>query len=392
MVFGVRYPPRNVVWKLGENVIKQVTQYKYLGIELTRTLKWNPYIKRILEKAKRNMTQALAMGIRGGFMSIRLANIVWMSLVRSIIEYGCEIWGEKDVVEFEQLQLNMGKRILRCGSRTSDEVVRGELGWERQKARRDEMRLRYWGKITRMEDDRIVKIIYRESRRRMEAEEDARTRGENVVMTNTWCRYTRKLMKELHFEQEWAEETVPPEEEWNEILRERIHDREQVKWRTHCLLKPKLRTYSTLKKELKTEPYLEVHHRGGIPELVKLRGGTNRLRIEQGRYIKEKLEERICEFCDSKEVEDEKHFLLECKMHSEFREEMWKKFEEITGTSRNDYENATQKMNALIGDRFQPKTSDSDKNSSTAQAYRKIARTMMEYVTKAMNRRRRQKQ
>src|SRR4051812_3107912 len=120
---------------------------KYLGIELTRTLQWSKYIKRIIAKARRNMTQALAMGISGGFMTVRLANIIWMSLVRSIIEYGCEIWGEKEYIEFEKLQLEMGKRILRCGSRTTDEVVRGELGWERQKARRDEMRLRYWAKI-----------------------------------------------------------------------------------------------------------------------------------------------------------------------------------------------------------------------------------------------------
>ena len=59
---------------------------------------------------------------------MRLANIIWMSLVRSIIEYGCEVWGERKVVEFEKLQLEMGKRILRCGSRMSEEVVRGELG------------------------------------------------------------------------------------------------------------------------------------------------------------------------------------------------------------------------------------------------------------------------
>ena len=58
------------------------------------------------------------------------------------------------------------KRILRCGSRASEEVVRGELGWERQKARADEMRLRYWGKIVRISDDRIVKRIYRESKSR----------------------------------------------------------------------------------------------------------------------------------------------------------------------------------------------------------------------------------
>ena len=53
----------------------------------------------------------------------------------------------------------------------TEEVVRGELGWERHKARRDEMRLRYWAKLVRMEDDRIAKIIYKTSRRRLEQEE-----------------------------------------------------------------------------------------------------------------------------------------------------------------------------------------------------------------------------
>ena len=87
-------------------------------------------LKRILAKGKRNMTQALAMGIRGGFMTTRLARIIWMSLVRSVIEYGNEIWGDRHTNDFEKIQLQMGKRILRCSSRTSEEVVRGELGWE----------------------------------------------------------------------------------------------------------------------------------------------------------------------------------------------------------------------------------------------------------------------
>ena len=50
VVFGLKRAPRNIGWKLGENDIKQVTQYKYLGIELTRTLRWAPYFKRILAK------------------------------------------------------------------------------------------------------------------------------------------------------------------------------------------------------------------------------------------------------------------------------------------------------------------------------------------------------
>ena len=128
VVFEMRQPPRHVKWKLGESEIEQVRQYKYLGIELTRTLRWNVYLKRVLAKAHRNMTQALAMGVSGGFMSTRLANIIWMSLVRSIIEYGCEIWGDGCFVDLEKLQTAMGKRILRCGSRMTEEVVRGELG------------------------------------------------------------------------------------------------------------------------------------------------------------------------------------------------------------------------------------------------------------------------
>jgi hypothetical protein len=326
VVFGMRQPPRNVRWKLGESVIEQVGQYKYLGIELTRTLRWNVYLKRIVDKARRNMTQALAMGVGGGFMRTRLANIIWMSLVRSIIEYGCEIWGGGTLVELEKLQIAMGKRILRCGSRMTEEAVRGELGWERHIARRDEMRLRFWAKIVRMHDERIPKRIYKASRERLQKEE-----REALPLTKTWCRYTRDLLTELHLADEWQNEAVGDKEQWNKLVRERIHEREQIKWRTQCLLRPKLRTYCKIKRTLRFEPYLQFFHRGGIPELAKIRGGTNRLRIEQGRYEKEKVCERICRCCKSGQVEDESHFMLQCSTYDDLRNRMWTRFEQATG-------------------------------------------------------------
>jgi hypothetical protein len=387
VVFGQKYAPRNIKWKLGDKIIKQVTQYKYLGIELNRKLNWSPYLKRVLGKARRNMTRSMAMGIKGGFLTPRLANILWMSLVRSIIEYGCEIWGNTSSTHLEKIQLDMGKRILRCGSRMSEEVVRGEMGWERQKARSDEMRLRYWAKIIRMEDDRIVKRIYRESRNRMEKEEVEKRENENIKMTKTWCMYTRNLMRKLKLETEWNLEQVKEEEEWNEIVRERIHEREEKKWRKNCLLKPKLRTYVQLKTKLRTEPFLTVYHRSGIPELVKLRGGSNRLRIEQGRYRKETVEQRICEVCDSKEVENEEHFMLNCHAYRDLREKMWQEIEKITGRDRASYESDIERLNALIGDKYQPEE-NSDKNSAQTKQYEKIARIVMTFVTTAMNRRR----
>ena len=379
VVFGSKRAPRDIEWRLGENVIKQVTKYKYLGIELTRTLNWSPYLKRILKKAKRNMTQSLAMGIKGGFMTIRLANTIWTSLVRSIVEYGCEIWGDRPVPDLEKLQLQMGKRILRCGKKMTEEVVRGELGWERQKSRGDEMRLRYWSKIVKMTDDRIVKRIYRVSRNRMEREE-----SERIPITSTWCKYTRDLMMKLNLEEEWYTEEVGTEEEWNHKIRERIHEREERKWRNKCLLRPKLRTYVKLKRKLKREVYLQIYHRGGVPEMVKMRGGTNRLRIEQGRYRGEEVEERVCEYCDMGEIEDEDHFMRKCKLYEDLREKMWRDFEEITEVKQNE---VNDELNALIGDEFQP-TQDEDPRSQRTTAYRQLTRRVMEYITVSMKRRR----
>ena len=197
VMFGMRSPPRNCVFTLGDEEIKITDTYKYLGIEFTRTLRWNKYTKRILEKSRRNMMKSWGMGISGGFMRTKTSELVYKSLVRSILEYGCEVWGGGEFDDFEKVQTDMGRKILRCGPRMNNEVVRGELGWGTLKGRRDEMRLRYWGKITQMKNERIPKIIYRESRKRMEEEEK---KGE--IKTKTWCKYTRDLLREL-----WCGET-----------------------------------------------------------------------------------------------------------------------------------------------------------------------------------------
>ena len=135
IVFKKRDPPRNLKITLGECEIKTTNVYKYLGIELTRTLRWKPYTQRILEKAKRNMYKTWSMGVSKGFLNIKISVLIYQALVRSILEYGCEIWGEGCFLDFERLQRNMGRKILRCGLRTNEEVIRGELGWETLRAR-----------------------------------------------------------------------------------------------------------------------------------------------------------------------------------------------------------------------------------------------------------------
>jgi len=111
----------------------------------------------------------------------------------------------------------------------------------------------------------------------------------------------------------------------------------------------KLRTYITLKHKLEREKYLEIRDRYGAPELTKIRGGSNRLRIETGRWSAIPKEERFCEICASGEVEDETHFMLFCPAYRDLREKMWKELKRFG--IRNDEMTTQEKLNTLRGDR-----------------------------------------
>ena len=54
--------------------------------------------------------------------------------------------------------------------------------------------------------------------------------------------------------------------------------------------------------------------------MLKLRGGTAAFQIEAGRWHGLKREERVCKECDSGEVEDVCHWLLQCSAWNSFRQ------------------------------------------------------------------------
>ena len=78
----------------------------------------------------------------------------------------------------------------------------------------------------------------------------------------------------------------------------------------------KLRTYATFKTEIGMEKYLvDVRNFSIRSHVTKFRLSNHRLAIETGRHTTPKTpkEQRFCQFCPGK-VEDEYHFLFDCKI------------------------------------------------------------------------------
>jgi hypothetical protein len=310
-------------WKFGEKLIKEVDSYKYLGVELDRNLSFHDFKKRVKEKARKNVSRVWYMGMYDGCLSVKASINLYQALVRSVLEYSCEIWGDEDWEEGERVQREMGRRILRCSGSTTNEAVLGELGWWRLRTRRDFCKLKYWIKILLLDDNRLVKNIYDTSKQKY------LTEG-----TNNWCRSLHILAKKYNLLDLWNDETkvYTAQEDnrelrvrWSYILHDKVHRVEQEHWFNSVHRKPKLRTYVSFKSTLQLEPYLlSETHKAGRYLLTSIRTGTNKLRIETGRWKKPKEapEDRVCRACMSGEIEDEKHFVLDCAAYASLRTQM----------------------------------------------------------------------
>ena len=99
-------------------------------------------------------------------------------------------------------------------------------------------------------------------------------------------------------------------------------NRQQTQIKTQCLNSPKLRTFIKFKDFFSTPKFLTkplsfVQRKF----LAKIRLGCLELRIETGRYARPRLppESRLCQVCNEQKVEDEFHFLFECKIFEQER-------------------------------------------------------------------------
>ena len=94
------------------------------------------------------------------------------------------------------------------------------------------------------------------------------------------------LLKEIGMKEAWNSNELTPAEpkQWRDTIKEKIKDRKEAQWRTRMHHKPKLRTYRQLKTKLKFEKYLRTKDKEEREVMTRVRGGTNELRIETGRY------------------------------------------------------------------------------------------------------------
>jgi hypothetical protein len=230
------------------------------------------------------------------------------------------------------------RRALRCSSMTSKLAMQGELGSWTMQARRDMKLLNWWYKIVNMDNTRIVRITYNVSKHL-----------HSLTKKSNWAAWSKKVLDKYGLKDLWSDEkrifnldgkgnneAKNPQEHqrfWKRFIYKTVNGREEQIWKNGIQSKPKLRTFCLYKKELKLEKYLQTSSDYiGRMLMTTLRTGTCDLEIEKGRWKKLSKEQRLCNSCDAKLVEDERHFIVVCSKYHQKRNQLFERIKEVSNS------------------------------------------------------------
>ena len=134
--------PLQHFYSLGNEILQEVSDAKYLGIQIDNKLDWNKHISTVAARGQSKLA-FLNRNLKG--CPKKLRDTAYISLIRPALEYSCSVWhphkkSNKDKIEKVQRR---AARFVSINFRRKASVseMLHELGWQSLDDRRQDQRL-----------------------------------------------------------------------------------------------------------------------------------------------------------------------------------------------------------------------------------------------------------
>lgn len=317
--------------------VECVDRYCYLGIIFSASGNFNAACDRLIDQASKAIFKLRSMNIRD---SIITAYKLFNSLVLPILNYCSEVWcpfylkGLNDTnfyklcdfLPIEKVYLKFGKFLLGVGKRCTNAGVRGDLGQYPLLVTLLPNVLKYWLRVSSPDSPTIIHKTYIYMYQSMTTS--------NITSSNpcnNWSSCIKNMLCQFDLSDIWINHGTLYRNKMVTIFKSRLehcYSEQWLKYINDSDNNPKLRTYKLFKKSFTTENYvLQASNVSLRRQFTKLRLSCHSLRVETGRHCHPKIpaEQRYCDICKSKTVEDEFHFIMSCPVYNNERTEFLNK-------------------------------------------------------------------
>ena len=194
-------------------------------------------------------------------------------------------------------------------------------GWLPSNYRRWVSMIRYWNRLILFDDNRLTKRVFNMDYNKCR---------------NNWCSDLKTVMSNLNLINHFENKSIIH----IDTVKNKINEYYSNIWKADVTKVSKLRTYTTFKDNFETEQYVLLNlNKRERSLLAQFRCGILPLRVETGRYVGEPPEQRLCSFCNQIQIEDERHFLIQCTFYNDIRTDVFNdQFSNIQFNILNDVE------------------------------------------------------
>ena len=300
-----------------ETELEIVSSFKYLGVVFTSGGSFNETDKLLSGQSLKAIFKLNQYINKFAGLSPGHILDLFDKLISPILNYAGEVWGFNKGLQVERSHLSFCKRTLGVKKSTQNSFIYGETGRLDCINRRYFLIIKYWLKVCTSNESKYIKAVYNVLRADSE-------RHPNTV---NWASQVKQLLSITGFYNVWLNQGVGEDEMFLKIFKQRLKDNFIQKWNADLNNSSRAIFYKTFA-SFDFKLYLNVINISKYREaFTRLRVSSHRLEVEVGRWAKPNsipFDNRLCRQCGV--LEDEYHFLIECKSHIDIRKQYIKSY------------------------------------------------------------------
>ena len=290
-------------WFLDQERIEVVNSYKYLGYTITTKLSTDISLAEYAGRAKGKIIDIFKTLYRLGHIDTNIFFKLFDTQVKPMLLYAAELWGMTKYETIEKIHTFACKKLLGVSARTPNALALGEIGRYPLYIDSSTRTLKYWFKITLLQENRLPKIAYNRGK----------TERNNQ---KGWAQTLKNSLETNGFGNIWLNEGTENINRFIKIFKQRLIDQYKQTWHDKMTNSERYNIYKTIKEDHKKEEYLN------YITIAKYRKTFTRLRLgiielNYNKRFNDPNADKDCPFC--REVETEEHFLLDCTSYNQLR-------------------------------------------------------------------------
>jgi hypothetical protein len=302
-------------WTYGNDRLEVVNDFNYLGTVFNYT---GSYVlnQEYLSGKGLKALNVLSSNTHSHTITPKVLCQVFDAFVGATLSYACEIWGFTKSREIERIHLKFCKSLLGVKTSTCNMGVYGELGRVPLYISRYVRIIKYWCKIVQS-GNIIIQRLY-----------ETMLDHDNNAIVKTWAHNVKTLLDINGFAYVWCNPHSVNMSTFHLLFKQRLVDAFIQDWNSKICNASSLTYYRHYKPVFELEMYLNKLPRKCRTALCRLRLASHKLRIVTGRYAQSQTARnlRVCEMCDTGDIEDEYHFVIVCPAYNSLRVKYLKPF------------------------------------------------------------------